>query len=107
MADSFRNQKSVEVLSNIRPLWVPANGPHISVPTLWLQVWDSWLLGGSLHPTLAGGEKSERFEGARGGGRTTAITKPTCCNAFSHQPVNATGLLGAHLIVELQLVVEK
>ena len=106
MADSFRNQKSVEILSNIHPLWVPANGTHISVPTPWLQVWDSWL-GGSLHSTLAGGERSERFEEARGGGRTTAITKPTRCNAFSHQPGNATGLLGAHLIAELQLVVEK
>ena len=28
----FQNQKSVEVLSNTHPLWVPANGTHLSVP---------------------------------------------------------------------------
>ena len=64
------------------------------------QVCGNWL-GGSLHPTLAGEEKSQRLEEALGrvsGGAT--ITKQACGSAFSQQPVNATGLLGAHLIAE-------
>ena len=53
------------------------------------------------HSILAGEEKSQGSEEALGrvsGG--AAISNPTCSSAFSQQPFNATGLLGAHLIAE-------